>query len=95
MTKNYNKLFKINHNPNWPYISDHPYRMLIIGGSGSGKIDALTNLIKHQWPDFDKIYLYIKDPLESRYELLINEREIECSNWKFKKIWKSSLIIHN
>ena len=48
MIKNYNKLFKINHNPNWPYITDHPYRMLIIGGSGSGKIDALTNLIKHQ-----------------------------------------------
>ena len=45
---NYGQLVKINHNPNWPYISDHPYRMLIIGGSGSGKIDALTNLIKHQ-----------------------------------------------
>ena len=28
---------KTKHNPNWPYISDHPYRILIIGGSGSGK----------------------------------------------------------
>ena len=25
------------HNPNWPQIPDHPYRILIIGGSGSGK----------------------------------------------------------
>ena len=28
------------HNPNWPYIPDHPYRILIIGGSGSGKTNA-------------------------------------------------------
>ena len=25
------------HNPNWPHILDHSYRILIIGGSGSGK----------------------------------------------------------
>ena len=25
---------KIEHNLKWPYISDHPYRILIIGGSG-------------------------------------------------------------
>ena len=24
------------HNEKWPYIPDHPYRILIIGGSGSG-----------------------------------------------------------
>ena len=35
----------------------------------------LLNLIKHQRPDIDKIYLYIKDPLESKYQLLINGRE--------------------
>ena len=33
------------HNPNWPYIPDHPYRILIIGDSGSGKTNALLNLI--------------------------------------------------
>ena len=38
---------EINHNPNWPYISDHPCRLLIIGGSGSGKTHVLLNLIKH------------------------------------------------
>ena len=32
---------RIKHNPNWPYIPHHPYRILIIGGSGSGKTNAL------------------------------------------------------
>ena len=31
--KNYDQSVKINHNSNWPYILDHPYRILIIGGS--------------------------------------------------------------
>ena len=46
--KNYDQPVKIDHNPNWLYIPDHPYRILIIGGSGSGKTNALLNLIKHQ-----------------------------------------------
>ena len=32
----------------WPYIPDHPYRIIIIGGSGSGKTNALINLINEQ-----------------------------------------------
>ena len=51
---------KTKHNNNWPYIPDHPYRILIIGGSGSGKTNLLLNLIENQ-PDIDKIYLYAKD----------------------------------
>ena len=51
---------KINHNPNWPYIPDHPYRILITGGSGSGKTNLLLNLIESQ-PDIDKINLYAKN----------------------------------
>ena len=35
------------HNKTWTYIPDHPYRILIIGGSGSGKTNLLSNLIKH------------------------------------------------
>ena len=35
----------------------------------------LLNLIKHQQPDIDKIYLYVKDPFKSKYQLLINKRE--------------------
>ena len=42
------------NNKNWPYIPDHPYRILIIGGSGSGKTNALINLINEQ-NDIDKI----------------------------------------
>ena len=72
MTKNYDESVEINHNPNWPYIPDHPYRILIIGGSGS---NVLLNLTKHQRPDINKIYLYVENPLESKYQLLINRRE--------------------
>ena len=64
----------IEHNSKWPYIPDHPYRILIVGGSGSGKTNALLNLIKNQ-PDIDKIYLYVKDPYEKKYQYLISKRE--------------------
>ena len=59
--KNYDQSVGINHNPNWPDIPDHPYKILIIVRSGSGKTNVLLNLIKHQRPDIDKIYLYLKD----------------------------------
>ena len=65
---------KTKHNPNCPYIPDHPYRILIIGGSGSGKTNALLNLINNQ-QDIDKIYLYAKDPYEYEYQYLIDKRE--------------------
>ena len=65
---------KTEHNKNWPYTPDHPYRILMIGGSGSGKTNVLLNLIENQ-PDIDKIYLYAKDPYEAKYEYLINKRE--------------------
>ena len=65
---------KTEHNLKWPYILDHPYRILIIGGSGSGKTNALLNLINSQ-PDIDKIYLYAKDSYEAKHQYLINTRE--------------------
>ena len=52
------------------YIPDHPYRILIIGLSGSGKTNALLNL-KNNQPDIDKIYLYAKGPYEDKYQFLI------------------------
>ena len=67
MMKNYDQSVVINHNLNWPYIPDRPYRILIIGGSESGKTIVLLNLIKHQRLDTNKIYLYVKDPFESKY----------------------------
>ena len=62
------------HNRNWPYIPDHTYRILIIGGSGSGKTNVLSNLMENQ-PDIDKIYLYAKDPYEAKFQYLINIQE--------------------
>ena len=72
--EDYDNENKTDYNKNWPYISDHLYRILIIGGSGSGKTNALLNLIENQ-PDIDKIYLYAKDPYEAKYQYLINKRE--------------------
>ena len=48
------------------HISDHLYRMLIIGGSEPGKTNVLLNLIKND--DIDKIYLYGKGLNETKYE---------------------------
>ena len=62
------------HNKKWLYIPDHRYRILIIGGSGSGKTNALFNLISQQ-DDIDKTYLRAKDLCEPKYQLLIGKRE--------------------
>ena len=83
---------KTEHNEKWPYIPDHPYRVLIIGGSGSGKTNTLINLINEQ-NDINKIYLYARDLNEPKYKYLIKKREdagikhlnnlkafIKCSN---------------
>ena len=61
---------KTEDNQQWPYIPDHPDRILIIRGSGSGK----TNLINNQ-TDIDKIYLYAKDSYGTKYQFLIDKRE--------------------
>ena len=60
------------HNPTWPQILDHPYRILIIGGSGSGKTNSLVNLMSQQ-PDIDKICFYPQDAYEAKYQFLINK----------------------
>ena len=51
------------HNPKWPQIPGHPFRILMIDGSGSGKTNALLNIINHQ----SQIYLYGQDPYETKY----------------------------
>ena len=65
---------KTEHNKNWPYIPDKLYRVLKVGGSGSGKTNVLLNVIENQ-PDIDKIYLHAKDLHETKYQYLINDRE--------------------
>ena len=65
---------KTQHNLKWPYIPDHPCRILTVGSSGSGKTNALLNLINNQ-PDTDEINLYAQHPYEAKYQFLINKRE--------------------
>ena len=93
-------------NSNYPQISNHPYRLLIIAGSESRKLNSLFNLISHQ-EYIDKIYLYAKDPNKAKYQFLINKREntdlkylnesnvfIEYSNdMADMKIWKNTIQI--
>ena len=80
------------HNEKWPYIPDHPYRILIIDGSGSEKTNTLLNLINQQ-NHIDKIYWYARDFNEPKYKTLIKKCKdagikhlndpnayIECSN---------------
>ena len=80
------------HNEKWPFVPDHPYRIIVIGGSGSRKTNALINLIDEQ-NDIDKIYLYARGLSKPKYECLIKKHEdagikhvnnsnafIECSN---------------
>ena len=80
------------HNKRWPYIPDHPFKSLIIGGSGSEKTNTLLNLVDEQ-NDIDKIYLYARDLKEPKYKILnkkckdagikhFNDPDafIECSN---------------
>ena len=71
---NYTNENKTEHNLKWPYIPDHSYRISIIGGSGSGKANALLNLINNH-PDIDEIYQYAKDSYETKYQFSINKRE--------------------
>ena len=71
---NYTNEKKTQNNSKWPHIPDHTYRILIVGGSALGKTNALLDLINNQ-PDFDKIYLYPKDPHQGKYQYVINNRE--------------------
>ena len=87
--------FNKGHNEKWPYIPDRPYRILIIGSSGSGKTNTLLNFVKKQDKHdvIDKIYFYARDLNERKYQFLIEKREnieikhyndpkafVECSN---------------
>ena len=57
-------------------MPDHPYRILIVRGSGSGKTNSLLNLKKEQ-DDIDNIYLYAKDLSEPKNEFLIKSKNVK------------------
>ena len=74
------------HNSNWPKIPEHPYRILIIGGTGSGKTSELLNLIKQQndndYSIIDKVCLYAKIYLKQNINILFNK----CKNKDLKDV---------
>ena len=85
---NFDESVEISHSPSWSYIPDHSYKILIIGGSVSGKTNVFLNLTKHQRTDIDKIYLCVKDPFGWKYQLLINGRgKVEIKEWKYPKVF--------
>ena len=72
------------NNSNWPQIPDHPYRIFIIRGFGSGKTKALFNLIKKQNDNscvINEVYLNVKDPNEAKYQHLINKRKKDLTEY--------------
>ena len=76
--KDFSNEIKAEHNLKWPYIPDYSYTILIIKGCGSGKTNALSNLVNNH-PDIDKIcmlllYLYVNDSYEAKYDFLINKK---------------------
>ena len=73
--KQYKNMKKLN----WLQISNHPYKILITRSTGSGKTNTILILIKQQsYDDYsitDKIYLYVKDLFEVKYQYLIKKRK--------------------
>ena len=74
MMKKCDESVKINPYTNWHYILGHPYSILIIGVSGSGKTSALLGLKKTSTPRYWQT-LYVKGLFELKYHLLIYGRE--------------------
>lgn len=60
-----------NHNPNY---KEHdikiPFRMLVIGASGSGKTNVLTNLLNFMTKTFNTIYIFTRSLDEPLYDYI-------------------------
>ena len=66
------------YDTNSPQISDHPYGILTIRDSGSGKKTSLLFDLINQQQDIDKTYLYVKDPFEAKYKFLIKKEKVQA-----------------
>ena len=75
MSKNYDESVEINDNPNWPYILDHPCRILIIGGLRSDRTNVLLNVIKYQLLDIAKLIYMLKIHSNKRLSCLLTEQK--------------------
>ena len=64
------------HNPIWPQLPDHIYRILIVGASGSRKTNLLFNLINQQL-DIDKIYSYAKDYMDQNINFQLKKEKVQ------------------
>ena len=73
---NYTNENKTEHNSKWSYITDHSYRILTTGGSGSGKTNALLDLISNQL-DIDKMHSYTKDPYEAKINFQLTKEKVQ------------------
>ena len=82
------------HNINWPQIPDHLYKILVTGGSVSGKPNSLPNLINHQ-QDIDEIYLYTKDLNKAKHQFLIKKCENVGTKLLFMIWMLKCLVIKN
>ena len=86
MMKNCDESVEIYHNPNWPYVPHCPYKVLVIGGSGSGKTNVLLNLINDQPPDIDKITYMSKIHLNQSIScLLMKKKKVGIEKQKVPK----------
>ena len=84
MMKNYDQSVEINQNPNWLYIPDHPYIILIIGGSGSCKTNALLNLLKNQRPNWSNLFsrqgsIWIKESTAYQWKKKVEIKKLKNS----------------
>ena len=77
--KNYGKLVEKNRNPNWPYISENPDRIWIVGGSLSGKNNLFLTLITCQRPDIDKYWQILTSQRSIRFNLSITYQRVRKS----------------
>ena len=77
-----------------PLSPQHPFRMLIVGASSIGKTNTLVNIVMKQ-VIFDKIYIYLRDQSEDKYEFLFAfleslQKQYDEANETHDKIYEVS-----